>query len=213
MSEELDIYDANLRPQGRMDRVQAHRTGQWHRTFHCWLVDTAARRIVFQYRGPNTDLYAGQLDVTAAGHLAAGETVEHGVREVQEELGIEVRFEDLIFAGERTEAVDTDDGVRNREYQSVFFFPSTVELHQLRPDPAEVAGLAALPITGALDLFSGRTDAVDAETVMLAAGGALRPGRRLLVREDFAPRIPRYYLAATICAERLCDGHRDIAIS
>lgn len=213
MAEELDIYDANLRPLGRMDRIEAHKTGQWHRTFHCWLVDVERRRILFQTRSQTTTTHPGKLDITAAGHLSAGESVEDGVREVQEELGIEVDFNALVAAGERVEVSDSLTGIHNREYQSVFFLSTRLDIDQFKPDPGEVAGLAAVDIAASFDLFGGRVDSIVVPTVTVAADGSLSPGSRAIRVDDCIPRIQRYYLAATICAERVCEGKLDLAIS
>lgn len=212
MAEIIDIYDASLRPLGEMERLKAHAEGQWHRTFHCWVVNPAHRSILFQARSETTKTHPGKLDITAAGHLVAGEQVRDGVREVQEELGIEVDSDNLRFAGERVEVSDSLSGVHNREYQSVFFLSVDMELSSYRPDPNEVAGLVELPITAALDLFSGRIDSLEVAALKVSAGGTMSTKRRLSLA-DFIPRIQRYYLAATIGAERLCDGHRDIGIS
>lgn len=38
MAERIDIYNANLEHLGVLDRVEAHQRGEWHRTFHCWIV-------------------------------------------------------------------------------------------------------------------------------------------------------------------------------
>jgi len=213
MSEELDIYDASLRPLGKMDRDEVHRTGQWHRTFHCWIVDITRLRILFQTRSLITKTHPGKLDISAAGHLAAGESVADGVREIAEELGITVTVDDLISAGERVEVSDSPSGIKNREYQSVYFLTTHHDLFEFSPDPSEVAGLAALPIAEAIDLFSGRVPFIEVDTVSVEANGSLIPGRRRIEVADFIPRIQRYYLAATIAAERVSAGKRDIAIS
>jgi len=213
MSEVLDIYDASLRPLGKMEREEAHRTGQWHRTFHCWIVDVSRLRLIFQTRSFASKTHPGKLDISAAGHLETGETVEQGVREVEEELGISVNFADLVAAGDRVEVSDSLTGVKNREYQSVFFLSTKLTLADFVPDPKEVAGLAALPIRQAIDLFTGRIASMEVETVTVEPNGKLTPGRRRIEVSDFIPRIQRYYLAASIAAERVCDGNRDIAIS
>jgi hypothetical protein len=118
-----------------------------------------------------------------------------------------------VAAGERVEVSDSLTGVRNREYQSVFFLLTDLDLSQFTPDPEEVAGLAALPIQQAMDLFMSRVSTLDVETVTVEPTGKLTPARRKLAVADFIPRIQRYYLAALIAAERVCEGKRDIAIS
>lgn len=212
LAEVLDIYDASLRHIGTMERGEAHATGQWHRTFHCWIVDVSRRRIIFQTRSIDNKTHPGKLDISAAGHLEAGESVADGIREVQEELGLTIDFSDLLSAGDRVEVSDRHGGPHNREYQAVYFYVADLGLEQFDPDPAEVAGLASIGIADALDLFSGRVKSIEVETVD-AEAGAQNKGTRAISTEDFIPRIQRYYLAASITADRLCDGKLDIAIS
>ena len=54
MQEMLDIYDEEGRHIGVKERGSVHRDGDWHRVFHCWVVqrDACGRDLVlFQRRG------------------------------------------------------------------------------------------------------------------------------------------------------------------
>jgi len=103
--EPLDLYNACGDPLGETkSRALVHQDGDWHKTFHCWIVymDSSGQEIiVLQKRGDDVELWPGKLDITAAGHYRAGEGIEGGVREIQEELGISVTVEELIYAGIR----------------------------------------------------------------------------------------------------------------
>jgi isopentenyldiphosphate isomerase len=104
MTEILDIYDDQMRHIGTKERGAVHRDGDWHKVFQCWVVyrDADGRDyLVVQRRGPDKDIYPNYLDISAAGHYQAGETIRDGIREVQEELGIQVSFDDLIPLGVR----------------------------------------------------------------------------------------------------------------
>ena len=73
MAERIDIYDANLNHLGAMDRMEAHMQGQWHQTFHCWIVSSVSGgRILLQKRSDSMRNFPRLLDVSAAGHLEAG---------------------------------------------------------------------------------------------------------------------------------------------
>ncbi|MBZ0275880.1 MAG: NUDIX domain-containing protein, partial [Anaerolineae bacterium] len=96
MTEILDIYDEQLNKIGTKERGAIHRDGDWHKVFHCWVAyrDESGRDfVVLQRRGPDTEVFPNLLDISAAGHYQAGETVRDGVREVREELGITVQFD------------------------------------------------------------------------------------------------------------------------
>ena len=98
MSEEiLTTFDEHGNITGSAPRDEVHRLGLWHETFHCWFVgmDPGERTLYLQLRSQQKRDYAGLLDITAAGHLMANESVEDGIREVQEELGLKLAFDEL----------------------------------------------------------------------------------------------------------------------
>jgi isopentenyldiphosphate isomerase len=216
MAKKIDVYDANLQPIGTIDRRHAHNLGLWHRSFHCWVYRTAPiPAVLFQLRSPNSTNFPDLLDISAAGHLDAGETVRDGIRELHEELGIvDLTMDNLVFAGERVEVADQDNGQLNREYQSVFFAEINEPLNSYRPEPKEVWGLYWVPITEGMSLFSGELESLECEGIVWQESeGEYRATRRVFGRKDFLPRIQPYYLAALICAQRLFSGEKYIAIS
>src|SRR4051812_4170966 len=103
MAEILDIYDENLVKLGSKDRGAVHRDGDWHRVFQCWIAyqDQGEAILVMQRRAPGKEFYPNMLDTAAAGHYTTGETIADGIREIREELGIDVTFDQLVPIGQR----------------------------------------------------------------------------------------------------------------
>lgn len=215
MAEIIDIFDANLDPIGSKNRASAHRDGDWHRTFHLWL---ATKRnngsLLLQLRSPTAKNFPDLLDVTAAGHLMAGETPEMGVREVSEELGIKVLPSVLRFLGYRVEVADQTNGQKNREYQAVFLAIEERDLSEYNPDPQEVYGILELPIGEGYRLFSGAAESVNTRALVFDPASASWSMRTETLRtERFLPRIQQYYLTMLIMAERMIEGREPLAIS
>lgn len=103
--EMLDIVDDKGQPTGEViDRVTAHREGIPHRTSHVWLVRRKNGRlqVLLQKRSEEKDSYPGCYDISSAGHIPSGvDFVSSALRELKEELGVEVQPEDLVYCGQR----------------------------------------------------------------------------------------------------------------
>ena len=99
MVEMLTVVDINRNQLGVKLREEVHRDGDWHETFQCWFIEQIENTyyIYVQKRSANKKDYPSMYDITAAGHLLVGETVEDGVREIKEELGIDVSMDEIIF--------------------------------------------------------------------------------------------------------------------
>lgn len=211
----LDAYDAELRHIGAVPWSIVHNTGLWHRTFHCWVfLERPRPSMLLQWRNPDAVNFGGMLDVSAAGHLEAGETVEQGIRELHEELGLtQISIDDLVFGGERVEVADQANGQLNREYQSVYFLKLDIALSDLQPQPSEVYGILRLPLDTGLELFSGEVDSATCDGIVRDERGAYVHTSRRITVDDFLPRIQRYYGAALINGLRLMAGDSYLAIS
>lgn len=91
--EMIQAVNENREPAGIFSRSEIHKRGLWHETFHCWVIK--GEDVLMQIRSRTKKDFPGMLDISAAGHLAAGERVHDGVRELHEEIGVLVDFDQL----------------------------------------------------------------------------------------------------------------------
>jgi len=144
MEEQFDI----LHPDGSfagysLPRSQAHREGHWHRSVHIWIVDEWDR-LLLQQRALDKDSNPGLWDISSAGHISGGQqSRDAAVREVSEELGLEIAPERLEFL-----FVDQDECVLNggrfidREFHDIYWLHlKPGESRLINPDPVELAGV------------------------------------------------------------------------
>lgn len=197
-SELLDIYDDEDKPLGTASRQAAHAKGYWHHTFHCWLArDTSiGRRLLFQQRQDTKDTFPGYYDITAAGHLTAGEDVSQAARELEEELGIHVPFTSLTpLMTVRYESKGTAQSTSfwDREISSVFGLLSNQPLEAYRLQQEEVAGLYEADLEQALALFEGRIPFLEA--IGISSGPNPEQHRSLITSDQFVPHKAGYIIS------------------
>lgn len=103
MMEYLDIVDEQGHPTGEIvERTLAHEQGIRHRTSHVWLLrkQNDHIEILLQKRSANKDSYPNCYDISSAGHIPAGSSyTASAIRELQEELGVMAKEQDLHQIG------------------------------------------------------------------------------------------------------------------
>jgi isopentenyldiphosphate isomerase len=197
----VDIYDEDGVHIGTDERRAVHRNGAWHHCFHCIIV--AARpegsELIFQRRGLALDEYPGLIDVSVAGHLVAGETVQQGTRrEIAEELGIDVSPDRIEPLGEYSLVVQKS-GMFSREWTDVFLLSEDRPASAFDLDPYEVASVVSMGLSDACELWSGMRPTVTGIEWQSNAGRPIR-----LQLTDFVNDVPDYWpWLATALARRL----------
>ena len=137
----IDVLTPDGRPGGiRKSKADVHRDGDWHRAAHVWIIG-ARGRILLQRRSMTKENNPGLWDVSAAGHVSAGETaMEAAVRETEEELGLRLSPSELQPAGAIAESCVLNGGTYiDREFHEIFIVRRDVDLQSLVLDPQEVA--------------------------------------------------------------------------
>ncbi len=201
MDEKIDVRDEFGDPTGEVVwKSEAHRLGLWHRCFHCWISgsDSDGPYLLVQRRAAAKSTWPGCLDVTAAGHLAAGEKPLDGLREVEEELGLKVEAGRLIRLGLRRIEQEIPAG-RDREFHDVFLLPDSTPPEDLRLQEEEVEAVVRIGLEDVESLGDGGT-------IMARkyAGGKSMDIEVSLA--DFVPNEDGYLLSVARAAHKVSAG-------
>lgn len=195
MSEEyFDIYDEKMKHIGMEKRSIVHKKGYWHKSFQCWFVfeEDNKEYILFQRRHKDKDTCPNLLDITSAGHLSAGERVEDGIRELEEELGVKVSYEELIPLGVIVEQKAEETFIDN-EFANVFLYKCKIPMENFTLQKEEVTGMFKLPLKGASDLIEGSIKSLEAEGYIIDESGKRKYVTLEVSKEDFVPHDLSYY--------------------
>lgn len=147
----MEMFDIRT-PEGVLtgevkERSAVHRDGDWHGTAHIWLVrqNGGKTEVLLQKRSSRKETFPGCYDASCAGHLSAGDSfVEGALRELEEELGLEAKEEDLYPAGIYPCQVDDYFGgvhVLDREISALFLYEKPVREEELTLQEEEVEGV------------------------------------------------------------------------
>jgi isopentenyldiphosphate isomerase len=193
-TEKIAVCDENGISLGTATRQEVHEKGYWHETFHCWFVSRKQGKyfIHLQLRSPSKKDFPGMFDITAAGHILADEAIEDGVREVKEELGIAVSFEDLIPLGVLKDQIHMD-GFLDNERCHVFLYKAeeNVEtMYMLQKE--EVAGMVAADFTSFYAMCIGMSTEMEVHGFKWVAGGEKDAIRKSVALEDLVPHGKSY---------------------
>jgi ADP-ribose pyrophosphatase YjhB (NUDIX family) len=103
--EQLTIFDKEGRPVGVKARSAVHRDGDWHMLAFVWAArPTPAHGHLFllQIRGRPDDRFFWHVDAPAGGHVLHNEShLGSAIRECQEEIGVAITEEELVYLGTR----------------------------------------------------------------------------------------------------------------
>lgn len=212
MSEILDIYDAKMNHIGTASREEVHKLGYWHQTFHCWIIrsENEKKYVIFQIRDKEKNVAPNKLDITAAGHLKAGETKEDGLRELEEELGVRAKIENLHYLGIRITASENSKQI-NKEFAQVYMLHDDTPINKYTLQEGEVAGLVQIELLDGLRLCSHEVDSVPCMVFRPNKDG-VHVEQSTVEFGQFIPRIDSYYYKVFIMAERYFEGNHYLSI-
>ena len=156
----FDVLDDNGCKTGVVrERGVCHRDGTAHAAAHIWVVRRHAGRleVLLQKRSAEKDSNPGSFDTSAAGHVAAGDTViEAAVRELEEELGITADPAELEYLGIHHNAYqDIFHGrvFRDNEFISVYAYYKDVDEKSLTLQETEVESVRWMSVDECLEVI------------------------------------------------------------
>lgn len=142
MPEYLDLLNDDGSKSGEKKlREDIHRDGNWHRTVHVWLVNSGGK-LLLQKRGANKASHPLYWDISAAGHIDAGEnSLEAAQRECFEELGIKRDLNAFKFLFTLKNEMWIEGLGMDREFVDVYVIYYDQKTDRIQSDASEVEGV------------------------------------------------------------------------
>ena len=138
--EYVDVYtEAGDLSGERLLKSEVHQKGIWHKTVHVWITDGLGNLLI-QLRAPTKENCPNMWDISAAGHISAGETaVQAAQRETQEELGLELAEIQLQYLFTVKSSVVLNRGTYfDNEYNEVYIVLPPFNLEEIKLAANEV---------------------------------------------------------------------------
>jgi len=159
----LNVYDENGQFLSVKDRAEVHADGDWHEIVFVLAAreDEASQdRFFLQIRSGTDDRYQGQVDIFVGGHVNASEDHLAGaVREAEEEAGIHLTADDLLYLGRRS--ITNRSGVCRRVIQHFYLCKRPVSLADFTPTD-EASGFLEVGIDDFMELVEGKRKRITA---------------------------------------------------
>ncbi|KGM44957.1 NUDIX domain-containing protein [Neobacillus niacini] len=192
-TEQLKIFDENRNPIGIASREEVHRLGYWHETFHCWFIskDQEKDYLYLQLRSKIKKDYPNLLDITAAGHLLASESVEDGVREIKEEVGIDITPQELIPLGIIDYSVLDGDFI-DKEFAHTFLYKSEKNFEDFILQD-EVAGIVKVEFNEFVELWLDERPFITITGFEVTENGNKIYFEEQVGKEKFVPHQNKFY--------------------
>src|SRR3989338_68087 len=123
-------------------KVDIHKKGYWHRTVHIWFINSKDE-ILLQFRSPQMDNYPSHWDISCAGHISSGEDADTAaLREIKEEIGLDLPVHQLKIIGETTQQGVLNNGTYfDNEFNNVYLIKEDLDVKKLQKQASEVKDL------------------------------------------------------------------------
>ena len=135
--EYLDVLDENGKKTGKIKtKEQIIKDRDFYRIVNLWIINPKTKNVLIQKRSENKEISPNKWDLTAGGHVKAGEnSLEAIIRETREELGIDISKDKILKAFE----VKYDKEKRN--FVDVYILEKDVNINKVTLQKNEVADI------------------------------------------------------------------------
>lgn len=147
MSKEyFDILDDMGNKTGKIKlRSEVHRDGDWHKAVHIWILNDKGE-ILLQRRCEAKDSNPNMLDISCAGHLSAGDVSLSGaIRELKEELNLDVNPEELRFIKTLKKSSKYTSTFINNEFDDLYILRTTKRIEDMKFQQEEISEIFFVP--------------------------------------------------------------------
>ncbi len=139
--EYFDVLNENGEFTGEIKtREQCHEQGLWHRAIYGFVFNKNGD-VLLQRRSKNKKLWPDLWDVTAGGHVLTGEFGAQAlIREVKEELGIDISEDELKYLVGSTSS-NIKGNIKNNHFNECYIITKDIDITKIKLQKEEVSDI------------------------------------------------------------------------
>lgn len=139
MEELFDVLNEKGEYTGKVEtREKCHKEGLWHKAVVVFIINSEGQ-VLLQRRSANKKMWPNMWDITAGGHVLAGEFgFESIIRECKEELEIELNKNDITFIGATT-STNVKGEIVNNHFNEYYIANKELDETKLKLQEEEVS--------------------------------------------------------------------------
>ena len=112
--------------------------GLWHKAVAVFIINSK-KQVLLQKRSKNKKMWPDMWDISAGGHVLAGEFgFQAIIREIKEELGLSVKKEEIIFIGCST-SINKKGDILNKHFNEYYIVTKDIDEKNLSLQKEEVS--------------------------------------------------------------------------
>lgn len=143
--ENIDVLNENGEKTGEVvSREEVHRLGLWHKCVHIWLINGKGE-VLLQKRSKQKATHPNMWTTATSGHLSAGDSsIEGAIRELSEEIGLQVRQDELKYLFTVKESgvnSNPEKQILENEITDVYLIEKDVNIAELKLQEEEVSSV------------------------------------------------------------------------
>ena len=147
-SENIDVLNEAGEKTGEVRLIDdIHCFGLWHSSARVWIYNSN-KEILLQERDKSSMEYPNKWDVSAAGHISAGDdSLGTAVGEIKEELGLDVETSELVSIARLTKRDVSSDGLYiDNSFEDIYVIKKDIDIKHLKMEKGEVQNLRWVPV-------------------------------------------------------------------
>lgn len=139
MEEFFDVLTEKGQYTGNIEtREQCHKQGLWHKAVVVFIINSK-KQVLLQRRSPNKKMWPNMWDITAGGHVLAGEFgFQAIIREAKEELGLDLNKNDMTFIGSSI-STNIKGDITNNHFNEYYIARKDIDETELKLQEEEVS--------------------------------------------------------------------------
>lgn len=135
--EYFDVLDENGNKTGEIKtKEQIIKDRNFYRIVNIWIINPKTKQVLIQKRSSNKDTNPNKWDLTAGGHVDAGETsLEAIIRETKEEIGIDISNDNIL------KVLEIKHDKEKRNFVDVYILEKDINIKEIIVQNNEVSDI------------------------------------------------------------------------